>query len=165
MNKHTLQNTILKYYSPITLVKKYPVKVKSTIRVYPIAFQDSSVLYSVMYWAFKKSAWILNNVDSLERCAGYPGLYLLEHTQPILDMVNNWEESSEGRAASTKIFFSTLKILVDKGYLDEFIMDLYRDLLVTPPDMKFDFDEYFEWKRRNLSDFQYEKYFYIESNE
>ncbi len=43
------------------------------------AFVDSLMLGSAMGSAFKKNEWVMDNVDSLERASGFPGLYLEMH--------------------------------------------------------------------------------------
>jgi hypothetical protein len=119
-----------------------------------------------MAGALKKLAWILENVDSLERCSGLPGLYLEEHTVSIIEMIKWWDAEKSGKKLSTHTYFKTFKKIIDSGYLDEFVMDEYSMLLITPKNLKLDFEDYNEWKVTNLEDFNLNRiYYFVEYTE
>lgn len=157
------QNRLLEIFSPIDLVKKYPLKQNSTVWIAPAALKDSSMLYSTLFWAYGKAGWVHDSVDSLERCSGFPSLYLEEHVRPIANMISKWDSSRYGHKTTQFEPFKSLKKIADAGFLNELIMDEYSMLLITPKDLKLDIQAYREWKKKNLPGFNlHSKLFLLE---
>lgn len=92
-----LKNEILDEFTPTELVKQSPFDSKATIYFAPAAFADSLMLVSAMGGAFKKVQWALENVDSLERSAGFPGLYLELHVESLKEFARQEQVKHEVR--------------------------------------------------------------------
>ncbi|WP_125047604.1 hypothetical protein [Pontibacter arcticus] len=145
-----LEYKILDQFVPTDLVRQDPFKSESTIYFAPAAFADSLLLVSAMGGAFKKVKWALDNVDSLERAAGFPGLYLDLHAESLTELAHQGQIKQETkkwtRQPETSAYLSELNTIIESGYLREFIMDQYNMLLIVPKDVKLDFKAYQQWK-------------------
>lgn len=164
-----LRDSLLKSFNPVDIVKKHPVKPAATIYIAPAAMQDSLLVTTVMGNPLNRLKWINENVDSLERCSGFPNLYLESHSLPMKEMINWYEENKikYPRKSWDNKYILSIKKIIESGFLNEFLMDQYSMLLITPKeDMKFRFEDYYKWKEKNLSDFNFDaKYFVLEYTE
>lgn len=148
-----LRDTLIKYFSPVDIVQRYPLKQKADIIFAPAILKDSLMMYSVMKSAFKHSAWVLHNVDSLQRCSGFPGLYLGEYTASLQAMVEGYKNRNKfGGPRDTHFieYIATLSRIIDNGYLNEFVMDQHNMLLITPKDLNLNVDGYRKWAKDNV---------------
>ena len=161
-----LRDSLLKRFNPVDIVKKYPVKPEATIYIAPAAMQDSLLVTTIMGNPLNRLKWINENVDSLERCSGFPNLYLESHSIPMKEMINWYEENKTKypRKSWDNKYILSIKKIIESGFLNEFLMDQHSMLLITPKeDMEFRFEDYYKWKEKNLSDFNFNaKYFALE---
>jgi hypothetical protein len=143
----SLQSEFLESFRPTDIVRRDPLRQEGKVLMAPAAFQDSVLLHASLLGAFKTMSWARNNVDTLERCAGFPGLYLAGHTEPILEMIKDWEKSRKERSRSTDEYFTSLKEIRDAGFINEFVMAQYKMILVASDTLHLDFQRYEEWKQ------------------
>jgi hypothetical protein len=142
-----LSNKIIDKFSPVDIVKKQALIPKATIHIAPAIVRDTSCLHAIFAAVHAKSKWVYENVDSLERCFGYPSLYFEEQKITIDSMLNEWARRKHTRSKIDN-YFSELKSIRDKGFLNEFIYDQYFGTLIIPGYIKLDMEKYKLWKIR-----------------
>jgi hypothetical protein len=160
-----LQQQLLQLYPPTRLVQQDPLNVKMDIRVAPAAFRDSTMLYAVLGSAIKKLEWANTHVDSLERCAGFPTMYLELHAVSLKEMVKRWDEGKFSISRpSTDQYISELKLIIEEGFLEEFIMDHYHMIMIVPEGLQLDIEAFRSWNALSPTSINLQERFYLLSN-
>jgi len=142
-----VSNKLIGKFSPIDIVKKQPLIQGSTINISPGITTDSSCLEAILAAVFAKSKWVYENVDSLEKCSGFPSLYFEEQRVTVDTMLNRWGKLKHNKTRFDK-FFDDLTDIRNSGFLNEFICDQYEGTLLLPDNIKLDLENYEIWKRR-----------------
>jgi hypothetical protein len=162
---NNLRDSLLEVFNPIEIVKKFPIKPETKIYIAPAAYKDTLMLTSIIGNALNRLKWINENVDSLERCSGFPNLYLKSFSVPLEEMIK-WFEKNKVKYPKEywdNKYILTIKKIIDAGYINEFLMDENSMLLIVPDDITLRFEDYYKWKEENLSDFDLRsKYFVLE---
>ena len=57
------------------------------------------------------------------------------------------------RQQSTSDYLSQLNSIIDNGFLNEFIMQQYDNLMIVSPDAKFDFKSFEEWEEKQCYEY------------
>ncbi|MCF8355901.1 MAG: hypothetical protein K9H48_15720 [Melioribacteraceae bacterium] len=164
----SLRNRLLVSYCPIDIVKKFPVNTGTNIYLAPAAKQDTLFLACIIGNALGRNKWIYENVDSLERCSGFPNFYLESHSLPMKEMIDWYEENKikYPKELWNHKYILSIKKIIENNFLNEFLMDEYSMLLIAPDNIEFRFEEYYKWKKKNLPDFNLKaKYFVLEQTE
>ncbi|RDV15804.1 hypothetical protein DXT99_07300 [Pontibacter diazotrophicus] len=161
-----LEGEVLDQFTPTELVKQNPFDSKASIYFAPAAFADSLMLVSAMGGAFKKVQWALENVDSLERSAGFPGLYLELHVESLKEFalqeqVKHDVRKKWARTQRTTEYLSELNEIIESGYLKEFIMEQYDMIMIVPENVKLDFESYRQWKLTHPININLNERFYV----
>ena len=148
-----ISNKLVDKFSPIEIVKKQPLLQGATIHISPGITSDTSCLNAILGAVFAKSIWVNKQVDSLEKCSGYPSLYFEEQKVTIDSMLNKWERIKHN---NTKFdyYFNDLSTIRKAGILNEFICDQYSNTLLLPDYIKLDWEKYEIWKRKNITTFR-----------
>lgn len=159
----TLRTKLLENFCPTEIVKIAPVEPRTIIHLAPAALKDSLFVSSILENIKSRLKWINNNVDTLERCSGFPNLYLESHSGPMKDMVMWYEENKEKyqRESWDNEYILSTKKIIDNGFLNEFLMDEYSMLLITPDNIHFQFEEYYKWKKKNLPGFNLKDIYFV----
>lgn len=165
-----LERDILDAFEPSELVKQSRLNPEASIYLAPAAFADSLMLVSAMGGAFKKVQWARENVDSLERAAGFPSLYLELHVESLKEFARQEKVREEirkkwTRQPSTDEFLFELNSIIESGYLREFIMDQYNMIMIVPDDAKLDFESYRQWMLADPISIKLDRRFYVISYE
>lgn len=143
-----LESQIINIYSPTTFVKQAPLNIKAEIRFGKAAFTDSLMLGCVMGSALKKVEWAIENVDSLERISGFPDIYLDLHKASLLEFAKFAKDHpTMSRSQSTSDYLAQLNLIIDGGFLNEFIMKQFDMLLKVSPEINLDFNKFEEWEK------------------
>lgn len=146
----TLETRILDVFIPTKLVQAYPLNPKADINFAKSAFADSIMLGSVMGSALKKLEWVFDNVDSLERASGFPGLYLEMYITAFTELAEfDKRFPNTIKSKSTDDYLRDVKKIINSGFLPEYIMDKYNWVLIIPSQLKLDLDGYKKWKAEN----------------
>ncbi|MCJ8165418.1 hypothetical protein MKJ04_11240 [Pontibacter sp. E15-1] len=145
-----LEREILNEFAPTDFVKQSPLIPEATIYLAPAARADSLIAVASMGSAFKKIQWANENVDSLERAAGFPSLYLELHVASLTEFVRQEQVKQEIRQKwtmkpETAEYLSELNRIIASGYLREFIMDQYDRIMIVPENVTLDFKSYRQW--------------------
>lgn len=149
------------WFSPSLIASKGLLNPKADINFAPAAFADSTMLYTTMGEAFKKMEWVMENVDSVERRTGFPGLYLELHTTAIRERVELWKKSNTTSSPKTDELLSQYESLVNSGFLEEFIMDQFMMVMITPDELTLDMDGYSALIQNNPLDIDLNRFYYI----
>lgn len=135
-------------FDPVALVSISPLSTKSNINVAPAALKDSTLLGCTFASVLEKAKWALANVDSLELQAGFPSLYLDMHVSSLKAFVKNEEKHPDwARSETTEKYLKEIRSLIEAGYLEEYIMDEYRYVMIVPNGTEFDFERYQKWRK------------------
>lgn len=143
-----ISNQLTDKFSPIDIVRTKPLIQDITIHIAPGIVSDTSNLDAVLAAALAKTKWVNQNIDSLERCSGFPGLYFEEQKVSIDSMLNKWMAVKHNNTINDK-FFDDLVDIRMSGFLNEFICDQYWNTLLLPDSVKLDWDNYEIWKSIN----------------
>lgn len=159
---NNIERKIMDYFNPTNLVKKFPLNPLADISFAKAAFVDSIMLGSAMGSAYKKVNWAYQNVDSLERASGFPGLYLKLHIESLKEFLEfEKKHPNMKQSKKTKEYLNELKLIVNSGYLAEFIMEQYNMLMIVPDDIKLDFAGFDNWKRTHSLKIDLNERYYV----
>ena len=156
------EQKILDLYAPTRLVKQSKLNSKADISFAKTAFVDSLMLGSAMGSAYKKIEWVFENVDSLERASGFPGLYLDMHIASLKEFTEFEKKHPDfSKTKQTEEYLAELNSIIDKGFIDEFIMEQFDMVMIVPKDLEFDFEGYDKWKNDNPISINLNERFYV----
>lgn len=157
-----LDARILDLFNPTNLVRVNPLNPKASVYYSKAAFVDSLMLGSAIGSALKKIEWAWQNVDSLERASGFPGLYLNMHIVSLREFVQFEKQHPDfSKSKSTTEYLTELNSIINGGYLKEFIMDQFGMIMIVPKDSVFNFEGFKEWKTKNQIKIDLNKRFYV----
>jgi hypothetical protein len=142
-----LEREVLNSFDPTALVKSSRLNSKAEVYVAKGAFRDSLMLGSALGSAFKKISWAVENVDSLERAAGFPDLYLGLHVESLMEFIQFEKRQKWNRQQTTTNYLNELHQLIDAGFLEEFIMDQFDMIMIVPEEVTLDFEGFEKWKQ------------------
>lgn len=142
---NNLKNKLTQQFSPVEIVKKQPLLQGVTVHVSPGITTDTISLIAILAAVHAKIEWVYDNVDSLERCSGFPGLYFEEQKVALDSMLNRWEGMKHNNTQFDK-YFDELSEIRKSGFLSEFICDEYWSTLILPDFFKPDWVNYNNWK-------------------
>ena len=145
-----IENKIIEKYSPSDLTKLNPLDTKSTVYFAKAAFADSLMMGSIMGSAFKKLEWANKHIQENEKASGFPDIYLemqVESIKELLEFKKKHESMKVGTAS--KKYLDEVTLLINSGFLAEFIMKQFSMVLIVPDKQTFDFDGYEKWQKNN----------------
>lgn len=150
-----LNNKIVNFIDPskLTGIKKLNSKVDITFDQDKI--KDESALEYIMGGAFKKLEWKNNNISENECASGFPDLYLDMHVQSIKEIAKILEKNK-----STSNYFRELNLIINSGFINEFILDQYKMVMIIPENIELDFNRYNLWKSNNKVEINLNEKFY-----
>lgn len=158
-----LEREILNSFDPTRLVKSSRLNSQADIYFAKAAFQDSLMLGSAMGSALKKLSWALDNVDSLERAAGFPDLYLGLHVESLKEFTQFEKRKKWNRQKSTTDYLNELNQIIDSGFLEEFVMEQFDMIMIVPKEITLDFEGFQKWKEAHPTTIDLNQRFYVVS--
>ena len=161
LGMNDLVASIEEWFSPSLVASRGLLNPKADISFAQAAFADSTMLYTTMGEAFKKMEWVMENVDSVERRTGFPGLYLELYTNAIQERVELWKKSNTTSSPKTDELLSQYESIVNSGFLKEFIMDQFMMVMITPDSLTLDMDGYSTWIQENPLDINLNQFYYV----
>lgn len=142
----SLTKALIDTISPINILKNNPLILGITMHVAPGIVQDTNCLDPILQATLTKIDWVNKNVDSLERCSGFPSLYLLEQKLTIEAMLTEWESTPRHKSKLDGYFSELIKIR-NSGFLDEYIYQEYEQFLLVPDNQELKIKDYARWKK------------------
>lgn len=158
-----LEREILDLFDPTQLVKSSRLNSEADVYFAKAAFRDSLMLGSAMGSAFKKISWALENVDSLERAAGFPDLYLGLQVESLKEFTQFEKGKKWNRQQSTTDYLNELNQIIDAGFLEEFVMEQFNMIMIVPNEITLDFDGFQKWKETHPISINLNERFYVVS--
>lgn len=158
---NVLEREVLNSFNPTQLVKKSKLNHKANVYFAKAAFRDSLMLGSAMGSAYKKIEWAFENVDSLERAAGFPDLYLGLHVESLKEFVQFEKRKNWSRQQSTTDYLNELNEIIDSGFLEEFIMEQFNMIMIVPKEITLDFEGFQKWKQTHPTTIDLNQRFYV----
>ena len=160
---NVLEREVLNSFDPTRLVKKSRLNSKADVYFAKAAFRDSLMLGSAMGSAYKKIEWAFDNVDSLERAAGFPDLYLGLQVESLKEFVQFEKRKKWSRQQSTTDYLNELNQIIDAGFLEEFIMEQFDMIMIVPKEITLDFEGFQKWKQTHPTTINLNQRFYVVS--
>lgn len=160
---NVLEREVLNLFDPTRLVKKSRLNSKADVYFAKAAFRDSLMLGSAMGSAYKKIDWAFDNVDSLERAAGFPDLYLGLQVESLKEFVQFEKRKKWTRQQSTTDYLNELNQIIDAGFLEEFIMEQFDMIMIIPKEITLDFEGFQKWKQTHPITINLNQRFYVVS--
>ena len=144
------EQELLKQFNPTDLVRKAPLKPRANISLSRGAIKDSLMLDCQVGSALSKSKWAMEHVDSLERAAGFPGIYFdmqVEGLKKILEFAS--EHPAMSRSTSTDEYLKELNLINNSGYLNDFIRDQFIVPMIGDRGTEANVEGYEKWKKQH----------------
>lgn len=139
---------LIRYFNPARLTALKPMNLKPIVDFDREALQDTVVTGAMVASAFKKIDWATENVSKKERYSGFPDIYLNMHTESLKEYLTVLgRKKSRSTIPENFNFYSDLKSINDAGYLAEFVMETYENVMIVPNYVDLDFSGYNNWKR------------------
>jgi len=150
-----LTKEIQAFFNPSKLTELRPLSPELHTQISKAAFIDSLFLGATLSCAYKDFEWIKNNVSERELASGYPGYYLEAHKAAVLEFIRYGNETNFQKTEYAKAYIKQLELLIEAGFLEEFIWESNAKLLIIPNDKTFDLKAFKKWKRKNDFDIDY----------
>lgn len=155
-----LEKSFLKKYDPTKLTELKPLNPKSEFIVAPALGKDRERAKFVLKSGFKKLEWVNSNVPENERASGFPDLYLEMHIAAFKEFAECKNENFSPENDIAKLI-SDINKVIKADYLPEFIMKQYSMVMITPDNMKFDFDGFAKWQEEYKISMDMHKLYYL----
>jgi len=145
------EQRLLKQFEPSKLTALNPFNSEVSIHVAPGVVRSDSIFFgSVLGYTLEKVKWALDSIPENERASGFPSIHLGMHIAALKAFLSYQKEKCQAcpATAETKQMLSELQEILDKGFLEEFILDRHNMLLnydnyiISDEDL----ENYLKWK-------------------
>lgn len=163
-----LERTVLDRFDPSGLTALSPLRPEAVLDFAPAAFADSLMLLSATQGAYAQGLWCAGHVEPDEMASGYPDLYLDLHIAALQGFARaETDKGQQGmsRTPRTQSYLDELRMIVDSGFLAEFVMEQFDMIMLVPPGRTFDFEGYEKWKSDKALTVNLHERFYVFSLE
>jgi len=155
-----VEKKFIKQFNPSNLTGIKSLNKKVDIKLRKLAFRDSTMLGSNLASAYGKFDWVMDNTKENERASGFPDLYLEANIVQVKEFLNFDKKWNLSKKKETKEYLNELKKIVNSNFLNEYIMEQKKMIMIVPKNIKLDFEAYNKWKKENnfkieLSEFHY----------
>jgi hypothetical protein len=155
-----IEKTIFEIFDPSKLTALKPLDPKASVYFSKTAFKDSVLIGSAMGSALEKINWAIKNVNENERASGFPDLYLNMHIEALKAFAKFEKEHNFFKSEETKKYLTELNSIIDAGYLAEFILEQYGNIMIVPKNMEVNFEGYYKWKQTHQLTLDLSKKYY-----
>ena len=145
--------TLAQRFDPSRLTSLKPLNLTSNVDFERDALKDTIMTGALVGSAFKKMDWAIINVSNRERASGFPDLYLNMHLAAWKEFINLQKKKKDITESYTaKKYFDELYAINNAGFLAEFVMEEYNNLMIVPDYITLNFAAYNKWKEdKNLT--------------
>ncbi len=134
-------------FNPVHLVQSAPLSLQTSVSVSKEAFNDELFLACTIASGLTQVKWVENNVDSMERISGFPGLHLGMYEAGIKGFLSFADTNTTMKVyPDTKKYIDQFHALLDSEFLDEFLLEEYNEVMIVPGNKVFNFASYHQWK-------------------
>lgn len=144
-----LETKITNKIEPSRLTGLKLFKLKGAISFHNSAMKDSTMLVSTMAYTFKKCEWLIKNLDEREKYSGFQDLYIDMHKEALKQFVLFEHKHKYSSTQETKEYLKSLNKIIGSQFLNEFLMEQYKMILILPEIIILNFEEYHKWKSEN----------------
>lgn len=149
-----LETKIINKIDPSRLTGLKLFKLKGSITFTNAAIKDSTMLVSTMAYTFKKFEWLIKNLDEREKYSGFQDLYIDMHKEALKQFVLYEYKHKYSSKEETKEYLKNLNKIIDSPFLNEFLMEQYKMILIIPDSVILNFEEYHKWKAEHNFNFE-----------
>ncbi len=140
---------LTRQFNPSRYTALSPLNLKSNVDFNKEALKDTVVTSALVSSAFAKMNWATDNVSSRERHSGFPDIYLAMHLAAFDEYLKiQGRKKSLNASPAAKEFYYDILALRNAGFLAEYIMEQYEEVMIVPPYLKLNFDAYRQWRSR-----------------
>ena len=145
---HAFSEDLIRYFNPSKLTSVKPMNLKPIVDFDRESMIDTVVTGALVGSAFKKIDWANENVGINERYSGFPDIYLKMHTESLQEYLKILgRKTTRSKNPENFRFYADLKSINDAGYLAEFILEAYENVMIVPSNLDLDITGYNNWKR------------------
>ena len=110
--------------------------------------KDTESSSAMVNSAFKKMDWASAKVSKKERYSGFPDIYLAMHIASLTEYLRiQAKKSTLSKNPTVAQFYNDLSTINDAGFLPEFIMEEYENVMIVPDEVTLNFEAYKQWKQ------------------
>ncbi|HNX87871.1 MAG TPA: hypothetical protein PKH58_02210 [Paludibacteraceae bacterium] len=148
-----LEKILTNTFDPSWLTSQNPLLLKSNVDFERSALADTVMTAAMVASAFKKLDWATYNVRANERASGFPDLYLNMHIASIREFIQIQQKKPRLYVSpSAEKYFKELSEINNAGFLPEFIMEQYQNIMFVPDGQVLNHEGYKKWKEnKNLT--------------
>lgn len=144
---------LIRYINPARLTALRPMNLKPNVDFTGEALKDTVVTGALFGSAFKKINWAERNVSEKERYSGFPDIYLGMHVEALKEYLKIiGRKPNRSKVPENARFYSDLKSINDAGFLAEFIVESYENVMIIPSTVNIDTNSYNHWKTERQLD-------------
>jgi len=133
-------------FNPVKLLKVSPLKLTFHTGISENTFADKMLLGCTYFRAKSELLWVKNNIDSLERIAGFPSLYLDMYAAGIYGMLNFADTvTTMSASGQTKEMLDIFRSLKEHNLLSEYLVKKNESVMIVPEGRLLDFKAYDQW--------------------
>lgn len=145
--------TLIQRFDPSRLTSLRPLNLKSNVDFERDALKDTIMTGALVGSAFKKMDWAIINVSNRERASGFPDLYLNMHLAAWKEFINLQKKKKDITGSYTaKKYVEELYAINNAGFLAEFVMEEYNNIMIVPDYITLNLAAFNKWKEdKNLT--------------
>ena len=102
----------------------------------------------------EKSCVKIKNLEEKEKYSGFQDLYIDMHKEALKQFVLFEHKHKYSSKEETKEYLKSLNKIIDSPFLNEFLLEQYKMILIVPEDTILNFEEYHKWKSENNFDLE-----------
>ena len=156
-----LDESLTQRFNPSRLTALSPLNLKSNVGFEREAMKDTVMTSALVSSAFKKLDWATDHVKEKERHSGFPDIYLAMHVASLKEYIKiQGRKKSLYKSPKAAQFYDDINTINNAGFLAEFIMEEYDNVMIVPANLHLNFEAYRQWKQGRViqSDLKEKKY-------
>ncbi len=143
-----LEESLTLRFNPARLTALSPLNLKSNVTFAGESMKDTESSSAMVNSAFKKMDWASAKVSKKERYSGFPDIYLAMHIASLTEYLRiQAKKSTLSKNPTVAQFYNDLSTINDAGFLPEFIMEEYENVMIVPDEVTLNFEAYKQWKQ------------------
>lgn len=140
---------LLQHLNPSHLVALQPFNLKSNLEFDKKNLQNNPTVGALWASAMKKLEWAETHISPRERAAGFPDLYLGMHIAAAEEYIAILSQKRLPNNSKERQFYHQIRQIQSAGFLPEFFMQHYDNLLLTTDGFELYPADYELWKEEN----------------
>lgn len=139
-------NELVQIFNPSRLTAVNPLYDRPNLDFNKDGLQEPTLTGVLWAAAMKKINWASSEVTNAERAAGFPDLYLNMHLESIKEYLKI-EKNKITLNSKAERYYNDLLAINNAGFLPEYIMEQYENVMIVPSNIQLNFDAYHQWKK------------------